>query len=175
MPARASKRKILVVDDDAAIRQLIDVALASAGYGVEQAESGERALELVRRKKFDLIVLDINMPAMSGYEVLERLRVMPSRSATPVFVVTANGPQPENVIPELRGGAVGRLSKPFAVTDLLHGVAEALGETPDARETRRGMQSRALEIYGAIVDLRSSGWDTEPEQPPKRARGGRRR
>lgn len=160
-----------MVDDDASIRQVIEVALTSAGYAVEQAESGEHALAAIRRKRFDLIVLDINMPGMSGYDVLDRLREMPSRSATPVFVVTANGPQPENVIPELRRGAVGRLSKPFTITDLQHGVEEALGETPGARESRREIQSRAADIYGALVDLRSSFDDG----PAGRARGGRRR
>jgi two-component system chemotaxis response regulator CheY len=174
MPARTTKRRILVVDDDASIRQLIEVTLTSAGYAVEQAESGERALAAIRRKRFDLIVLDINMPGMSGYEVLDRLRAMPSKSATPVFVVTANGPQAENVIPELRRGAVGRLSKPFAITDLQHGVEEALGESAGTRESRREMQSRAADIYGALVDLRSS-LDDADDGPTSRARGGRRR
>src|SRR5688500_1161055 len=149
----AQRPKILVVDDDQAIRTVLALSLSEAGYAVTEASGGEEALEAIRKRKFALIVLDINMPAVDGYEVLRRMREMPTRRATPVFVVSANGHEPEGVMREVAGEAVGRLTKPFSLSEFEHAIAAALAESDSDRAKRHALQSRAAVVYRSIIDL----------------------
>ena len=108
---------ILVVDDDADIRTLIETVLEASGHDVTLAASGQEALNKLKRRPYELVILDIMMPTMSGYEVLEQIRAMPSRAATPVIVVTAKH-DPSGVMREVRGGAIDHLAKPFLPEEL---------------------------------------------------------
>lgn len=81
--------RILVVDDDAAIAELIREVLASQGHVFTAAASGERALELIAKNAFDLVVLDRNMPGMDGLQVLKTLRANPATAKLKVIVCTA--------------------------------------------------------------------------------------
>jgi putative two-component system response regulator len=80
---------ILVVDDDADQRTLLTTYLAGEGYSVAEADSGERALELVAREPVALVLLDVLLPGLSGFEVCRRLKRDPISAATPVIMVTA--------------------------------------------------------------------------------------
>jgi adenylate cyclase len=143
---------ILVVDDDADIRTLIQAVLETAGHDVTLASEGQEAVNKLRRRPYDLVVLDIMMPNMSGYEVLEQIRAMPSRAATPVVVVTAKH-DPSGVMREVKGGAVDHLAKPFLPDELEEVVARALtGNQESLDERRRVLQSDA-EVYGSMNDL----------------------
>jgi DNA-binding response OmpR family regulator len=155
--------KILVVDDDAAIRTMLGLALTDAGYAVTEATGGLKALDLIVRRRFDRIILDINMPDVNGYDVLARIGEMPARRGTPVFIVSANGHEPSGVIREISGGAVGRLTKPFNMAELEHAVAEALAEPSAKRENRQIVNLRAAQVYQSLQDLRlAGGEDDEP-------------
>jgi len=68
------KLKLLVVDDEDSLRLLVHDELVNSGYQVDTAESGERALELIAEKKFDIVILDIRMPGIDGLEVLKHIR-----------------------------------------------------------------------------------------------------
>jgi len=114
--------KILVVDDDLELRGLIVFALRQAGYLVIEAGDGPRALAELRAELPDLVILDVNLPKMSGFEVLERIR---AESKTPVMMLTVRAGEEDHV----RGldlGADDYLAKPFSPRTLLARVRALL-------------------------------------------------
>jgi CheY-like chemotaxis protein len=102
-----SKIRVLVVDDDVKILRFIRSSLTLAGYDVATATSGEQALKLVESDKPDIMLLDIFMPVMDGFEVLRRIRLV---SELPVIAFSAHASAAEEA---LRLGANGFLAKPF--------------------------------------------------------------
>ena len=122
---------VMIVEDDEMIRELMDITLSQAGYGVTTAGSGASALDLLKRVRIDLILLDVHMPHMSGLEVLAAMR-RSGRSTPPVLMVTANR-QAETVKESMRLGCAGYVAKPFTPDGLLGRVAKALAVRPSAR------------------------------------------
>jgi CheY-like chemotaxis protein len=119
--AQARPARILVLDDDESMRELVRLHLSNAGYDVQLAEDAIVAGHLVLRDRPDLIVADVDMPYMDGFQFVEALRSDPAVAAIPVIFLTvmAGG--------ESRGrqvGAVGYLNKPVVVDRLLAMVAE---------------------------------------------------
>jgi len=108
---------ILVVDDEAANRALLEAILTEVGYEVQQAESGEAALVQATSQAPDLILLDLMMPGMSGFEVCRRLKQDPATSAVPVIMVTALD-QLKNKEAALTSGADDFVTKPVQPEDL---------------------------------------------------------
>ena len=145
--------KILIVDDEADMRTVLFHTLRTAGHKVTEAESGEEALRKLKRTKFDLVLLDIMMPRMSGYEVLEKIKQMPSRVDTRVVVVTAKH-DPEGIQREVASGATDHIAKPFLPSELLAVIKRALKGPKRAVEERRGELRRSAEVYGALGELR---------------------
>lgn len=121
----ASAPRILICDDEAALRALIRAALGS-GYSIAEAEDGDRALELTRRFRPDLILLDVMMPGRSGLEVLAELRADPALAAIPVIVMTARA-QASDREAVAQVPAARYLRKPFRVAELVAAVEELLG------------------------------------------------
>ena len=143
---------ILVVDDDPDIRDLIQEILEGAGHDVTVAAEGQEALNKLKRRPYELIVLDIMMPTMNCYEVLEQIRAMPSRASTPVIVVTAKH-DPTGVMREVKGGAIDHLAKPFLPEELEEVVARALEASQESVDERRRVLQTEAEIYGSMGDL----------------------
>lgn len=116
---------ILVVDDSMLMRDMVAYALEMAGYEhVAQAEEGCVALEMAQAKKYDLIVTDINMPKMNGFEFCTALRQLEVYAATPVVVLSTES----SAAMKARGEAAGAsawLIKPFVPEELLY-VVETL-------------------------------------------------
>jgi CheY-like chemotaxis protein len=126
MNAAASDRpsaSVLVVDDDQSIRQLIEDALTDEGYTVRTVAGGSEAIESVRQDRPDLILLDVNMPRVDGWQVLEELRAA-AGPQTPVVVMTAGFEVQDRA---LATGAQGFLGKPFEIDDLLSAVEAHAG------------------------------------------------
>jgi CheY-like chemotaxis protein/anti-sigma regulatory factor (Ser/Thr protein kinase) len=125
----AEQRRVLIVDDDRALRHALASLLAGAGYAVEQAGDGPEALAHLRRHDTDVMLLDINLPSMSGLEVLEQARALVS----PPFVVmmTAEG-TPETVVRAVRGQAFRYVRKPFAPKAIIEIVGDAMSAAPAA-------------------------------------------
>ncbi|MES2860855.1 MAG: response regulator [Pseudomonadota bacterium] len=116
-------KAVLIVDDDPSIREMMDVILTQAGFRVSATSNGEAALDLLKRSRFALVVLDIHMPRMSGLDVLavmEKLSGMP-----PVLMVTANS-APDTVREAVGLGCSGYLAKPFSPAALVARVRHAL-------------------------------------------------
>jgi two-component system chemotaxis response regulator CheY len=123
----SSAKRILVVDDDDTIRELVAMALSDDGYEVDSAAHGLQAIELVEERPPDLILLDMRMPIMDGWEFVEAYRAMRGRHA-PVIVLTA-GRDAAAIAADVH--ADGFLPKPFDLDHLLSLVACATARKPD--------------------------------------------
>jgi OmpR family response regulator RpaB len=117
--------KVLVVDDDVNIREVLAYRLGRDGYSVLLSGSGEDALEQARIEQPDLIILDLSLPQLDGFGLLERLRSEASTSSIPVLVLTAYGHE-ENRARSLELGAVAFVVKPFSPRDLAADVRRIL-------------------------------------------------
>lgn len=111
-------RRVLVVDDDSSIRAFVGQALRDEGYDVRQAANGSEALDALARSRPDLILLDVRMPGVDGWQVLDELRSA-AGPQTPVVVMTASYTGQDRA---LQSGAQGYLAKPFELSDLLECV-----------------------------------------------------
>ncbi len=116
-----SKNRILVVDDEPGIVDIARANLEGQGYTVIGAYDGEEALELIREERPDLVILDILMPEMDGWDVLERIESDPDLSGIPVIMLTARVSD-EDVLRGLETGAVEYMTKPFYPQDLVAAV-----------------------------------------------------
>ena len=112
---------ILAVDDQPANLRLLDAVLSPRGYRLIQASSGEQALELLPSSDADLVLLDIVMPGIDGYEVCQRIRGAPETAFLPVVMITASGN--EEKTRAIEAGADDFVSKPFDQSELLARVA----------------------------------------------------
>jgi two-component system alkaline phosphatase synthesis response regulator PhoP len=111
-------KKILVVDDEKHIVRLVEVNLQRAGYEVVTAYDGVQALEVVKREKPDMIVLDVMMPRMNGFEVLKNLKASPETQEIPVIMLTAKA-QDQDIFKGWQSGVDSYLTKPFNPMELL--------------------------------------------------------
>jgi len=119
--------KILVIEDEPTIQKLVKANLTASGYQVLVAGNGEEGLRVAQLERPDLILLDLMMPGMSGWDVLISLKANQELQKTPVIIMTAS--LGENKQDKARSlGAVGYLVKPFSVDELLHQVNQVLGE-----------------------------------------------
>jgi CheY-like chemotaxis protein len=119
------KRTILMVDDEANVRKVGKLILEREGYHVLTASNGEEALILAKVEQPDLILLDIMMPKMDGYEMLRRLRTDQDTDEIPVIVVTAKGGE-HDIATSFKFGAVFHVEKPYETGDLLQKIQVAL-------------------------------------------------
>ena len=117
--------RILIADDEPHIRKLVSFTLENRGYEVVQATDGGEALELARTETPDLILLDVMMPVMTGYEVLNKLKADPATEHIPVIMLSAKSQRTE-VDEGLAGGAREYICKPFTPRDLVQQVSELL-------------------------------------------------
>ena len=113
---------ILVVDDDTAVSSIINIILKSEGYKIITAGTGKEALSLFENKHPDLILLDVNLPDIDGYTILQIIR---KSSEVPVIMVTG-GNDSEGRVKGLNMGADDYISKPFKAEDLRYHIYSAL-------------------------------------------------
>jgi DNA-binding response OmpR family regulator len=119
--------KILVAEDEKQIADMIAFKLTNSGHEVIRAQDGEQAMMLAKRDIPDLIMLDVMMPGLGGFEVLRRLKLDATLQSVPVIMVTAKGHE-RDVLSGLRGGAVDYVVKPFSLKELAARVELALGK-----------------------------------------------
>lgn len=120
MPMR---RRILIVEDDRTLRQALTFNLEREGYGVRSAVDGQQALDYARNEAFDLMLLDVMLPGMSGIEVLRVLRS--EGVAMPVIILSAKGDEIDRVV-GLKVGADDYVAKPFSRPELLARIEAVL-------------------------------------------------
>lgn len=117
---------ILVVDDDDDFRETLCEVLLEAGYPVQQAENGEVALQRVGEEQPGIVLLDLKMPVLDGWGVMERMRKEPRSAGVPILILSAYGFEWES---ELLG-AQGYIPKSVGVDEILERVRKAAGEPP---------------------------------------------
>ena len=134
--------KILIVEDELAISRLLQINLEDAGFITQMALEGNRALKLINTEKFDLILLDIMLPIIDGFELLEYIKPL----GIPVIMVSAKG-QTKDKVKGLKCGADDYITKPFEVSELIARINSVLRRT--------GKLENYLEIDDLKIDFNS--------------------
>lgn len=132
-------KRILIIEDEEKIARFIELELKYEGYEVEKAFNGRDGLELATTQPFDLVLLDIMLPALNGIEVLRRIRKV---SDIPIILLTARDAVVDKVS-GLDGGADDYITKPFAIEELLARIRVALRKRRSAKETKESGELRA--------------------------------
>lgn len=140
---------ILVVDDEMDAQKLLSLILARAGYQVLTASNGTEALAQAEHARPDLIILDVMMPAMDGYEVLRRLRAHPLLSSTPVIMLSAKSEVRDRVV-GLRSGADDYIPKPADSAELVARVEAVLQRVQRSGAAQRGRVITLLGVKGGV-------------------------
>jgi PAS domain S-box-containing protein len=172
--ARPASRaaRILVVDDNALNCELVEAMLAPQGYQVEQAHSGARALELAEGLRPDMILLDVSMPGMDGFEAARRLRENESTRLIPIVMVTALGDL-DHRLRGLESGADDYLAKPVTQAELLTRVQSSLRLSYLRRQVdeRQKLELILGDVSDGIVIVDASGRVREVSPSARRLLG----
>lgn len=121
----ADKRKVLVVDDEEALRTVLSSELVSEGYDVGAASDGDEAISEMQKLEYDLVLLDIKMPRMNGFEVLKYIK--DKHPSTKVVMLTGFADL-KNAIESKKLGAEDFVSKPYDLVDLLTTIERVMSE-----------------------------------------------
>jgi DNA-binding response OmpR family regulator len=165
-PSESSGRQVLVVDDEPMLRNLLSRLLRMEGYDVLEAEDGQAALNMVRAKEPDLVLLDVMLPARDGLDVLGDLR---RTSNVPVILVSALGEEADRVL-GLKMGADDYVVKPFSAAELSARIESVLrraqlratgGATNRLTlgELAIDLQSREVTLHGGKVEMTAKEFD----------------
>jgi len=158
--------EILVIDDTKNIRMLLTKCLEFEGYTVSTASDGTAALDMISKKRFDLIFLDVRMPEISGTEVLRRIREMGVN--TPVVIITAFGTV-KNAVECTRLGAVAYLQKPFTENKIKQVLEEVLHFKPERSNLENILSLAEEQInnsrFGDAERLLRNSLSTFPMEP----------
>jgi len=122
-------KKVLIVDDEEVIRKLLRIHLVKWGYEVREAVDGTQAIEQIGKDDFDLLICDILMPNMDGWQVLKEVKSNPKTKDMPVIVLTAKN-QDNDMFKGYDLGASYYMTKPFTKDQLLYGLRLMFEENP---------------------------------------------
>ena len=140
-------RNVLVVDDEADLVELVSYNLKKEGFAVDSTLDGEQALSKIRKKKYDLLILDLMLPGLQGMELCRILRNDPKTSGLPIIMLTAKGEELDKVL-GLEMGADDYMTKPFSLSELVARVKAVLRRSPGERPSGEGI----LKIGGIEID-----------------------
>jgi phosphate regulon transcriptional regulator PhoB len=151
-------KKILVVEDEPDIRKLVHYNLAEERFIAVEAEDGEKALKLLRNEKFDLVILDLMLPGVSGIELCKLLRARPETARLPILMLTAKASEADRVV-GLEMGADDYLTKPFSPRELVARVKAILrrSEMQAAAQTAEVYEKGSLKINFATYEVSVRG------------------
>lgn len=157
-------KKILIVDDEFEMRQLLRLYLQQESYFVEDAEDGREAIEKIVKDDYDLIILDVMMPLMDGWQTIEQIREI---SEVPVIMLTAKGSVQDKVL-GLTKGADDYLVKPFEEVELMARVKALLrrsqpnhkgDEVLKYKRLVLNLSAREVTFQGGIINLTQTEFD----------------
>jgi phosphate regulon transcriptional regulator PhoB len=140
-------KKIIVVDDEADLVELVSYNLKKEGFTIDSASNGEDALSKVRKKNYDLLILDLMLPGIQGMELCRILRNDPKTARLPIIMLTAKGEELDKVL-GLEMGADDYITKPFSPRELVARVKAVLRRFSGERPSREGM----LKMGGLEID-----------------------
>ena len=152
---------ILVVDDEPQIRRVLQVTLSSSGYDVIEAKNGQEAVEMVIRERPALILMDVNMPGMSGLEACSKIRMSCS---APIIMVTVRNSE-QDKIHDLDSGADDYVVKPFTIGELLARIRAALRRSsPEEPLPKFESPQLSVDLERRIVDVRGERVHLSPKE-----------
>ena len=157
------QRRILIVDDEAGLRELVRINLEHEGFAVFQAENGAQSLAAVHEHQPDMVIMDVMMPEMDGWEACRKLREF---STVPVLMLTARV-QSQDIVTGLDSGADDYLVKPFNMDELMARVRALLRRVPSPNrpinagngEIQIDKQKREVRVRNELVDLTPTEYD----------------
>ena len=161
--ARSGTRRVLVVDDEPMVREVVSAYLERDGFAVTTADDGPEALRALERAKPDLVILDVMLPEIDGFDVLTRLR---RSSDVPVILLTARTEEPDRVL-GLELGADDYVVKPFSPRELAARVRSVLRRArPESAQERIehgplsiDLETREVRVDGALIELTPKEFD----------------
>ncbi len=127
-------RRILIVDDSPTFLKAISHSLGDEGYVVEEALTPEEAMKKAERTSFDLFIIDINLPGMSGLELLSKIKTACKKEAFASIIITAYGSL-DTAVKAMRAGAQDYLTKPLKLDELKDSIRRAFEEKLSERDT----------------------------------------
>lgn len=139
------RRRVLVVDDEPDVLLLCRVNLEFEGYEVMEAGDGVEAMTRVRERRPDVILLDVMMPRMDGWQALEAIKADPATTSIPVVMLTAKV-QDEDQIRGWEAGAADYITKPFSPLSLSQVIADVVRNDPEEEARRRAMVLEKLKL-----------------------------
>ena len=152
---------ILIVEDEVRISSFVQKGLRAAGYACSISADGAEALALAQTGQFDLILLDIGLPSLDGYEVLRRIRI--DDKSTPVIMLTARDSVEDTVV-SLDGGANDYLAKPYKFDELLARIRIRIRDKPNAASTELRYGDVVLDLRTRRAKLGNSPVDLSPRE-----------
>ena len=152
--------RILVVDDDPQIRRVLRTALVGQGYEVWDARRGDEALDLVRTVKFDLILLDLNLPDMSGVDVCRQVR---AGFSVPIIALTVRSTEKDKVA-ALDAGANDYVTKPFDTSELLARVRAHLRRNRPPVEDVHTLDDLTIDFSARVVTRQGNRLHLAPKE-----------
>jgi two-component system, OmpR family, alkaline phosphatase synthesis response regulator PhoP len=150
----APRKTVLVVEDDDSIALGLEMNLTAEGYRVITAEDGELGLTLARSSEVDLLILDVMLPRLNGYELLRTLRS--ERRTVPIILLSARGAEMDKVM-GLELGAEDYITKPFSLAELLARVKAVLRRDAIARGDLSALRAGSLDINASTREVRKGG------------------
>ncbi len=156
-PRSGSRHRILLVEDERDIRELVRYSLEQEGFVVDEAPDADAALERIGRRAPDLMVLDVMLPGMSGLELCRRMRAQPPTAALPILMLTAKGAEVDRVL-GLEMGADDYVVKPFSPREVVARIrallrrARVLDEPGQAGGYERGRLKMDFGTYEVFIE-----------------------
>ena len=158
------KFNVLVVDDEPPLRSVLQTSLSARGFAVEEASSGEQALEIIPQRSFDIVLLDINMPGMGGLEACHRIRTLAPHLG--IVMVTVRDAE-SDIVRALDAGADDYITKPFRFGELVARLRAVLrrrdsGDVPavlQAGNLEIDFERRVLRRAGKVIHLTPTEFD----------------
>jgi len=161
-----SAGRILVVDDEPQIRRVMRAALSATGYEVSDARSGEEAVEKLGDERFDLILLDVNLPGMSGMDACRVIRRETLVPDVPIIMLTVRNAE-KDIVEALDAGADDYVVKPFGTPELLARIRAALRRAPlpqDSAPQRISLKDVEVDFLSRQVTVRGRNVRLTPKE-----------
>lgn len=144
-------KKILVVDDETDIAELVSYNLKKEGFQTDLAHDGEEALRKVKNNKYDLLILDLMLPGIQGLELCRLIRNNPKSSGIPIIMLTAKSEELDKIL-GLEMGADDYITKPFSIRELTARARAILRRAAPQEKTEQPVSDKILKIGGLEID-----------------------